>query len=433
MHDANDLQVELQPLLQVLEGGRNVRLVARAGAIAVDRPEGATAVATAWDGARHRAALERLGGEVCRLASGITVSRVGDALVLRAPANPQRRIADLVRDGWLSNLSARTLTAAVALGRNLLVAGPWCAAADFIGALLADGERPCVVGRPEDAVPAAWPLFAESRQALLYGADRIGSWSLPTSALPELLGSRNAVIAWVDARRLDRALIRYEAAAAPAGSSPAPIHVLAAIDLVVVLEDFGGPRVAEIAEIALVEDGYRPRLLFASGRPPVTSALIPLAAPSFINDLERSGQTVLADELRHADASRAAAPSSPVNAVAAAPRHPARGERLVVPARPDVAAAEPPPSVVSPPRASELVDAAVPGWELDQAGDDATTNEVGAVSADDAALAATYGLGPPPRPASLRSAADTRGFEEALKRARERNDDEDPTRKPSAG
>lgn len=55
-----------------------------------------------------------------------------------------------------------------------------------------------------------------------------------------------------------------------------------------------------MVEIGWVEDGYRPRNLFAAGLPPVREALMPVAAPSFVDDLARSGHAMLAEELRHA-------------------------------------------------------------------------------------------------------------------------------------
>jgi hypothetical protein len=255
------------------------------------------------------------------------------------------------------------------------------------------------------------------------------------------------VIAWIDARRLDRALMRFEAAV-DGGASP--LQVLAALDLVMVVTDLGAPRVMEIAEIDLVEDGYRPRLVFASGLPPVPNVLVPVAAPSFVAELVQAGLGVLADELRHAVPSRnetRAAPEPRKAAPRAEPREareprenrepraepresreprvePRESRESRIEPRQDIleaaAAAAPAPQIDQ-----SLADAPPPGWELDQVPDDQLgPGESGTASPDDATLAAAFGLGPPPRPPGVRPGQESRTFEDALRRARAREQEQ---------
>jgi len=420
MSTSDDLHLALEPLLHVLAGGRNQRLVARPGFVEVDRPEGAASVAVAWDEARHAAALALVTGEPARLADGVTVVRLADALVLRAPPPPLRRVEELAREGRISSLAARALSAALTLGRNILVVGPYAVAADLLAALLAEGRRAAVVGNPGDAVPPAWPLLTCGAEALAYGADRIGAWSLGAAEVHALMSRHSGVVAWIDARRLDRALIRFEAALnTEHPAAPTPLQILAALDLVVVVSEQGGPRVTEVAEIDLVEDGYRPRLLFAAGLPPVPTALVPVGRPSFLAELDRAGMTVLADELRHA----VVAPSveTPVrpplpSAVVEPSARRAPSERREAAAA-GVAAAARAPRLVE----STLADPnTTPGWELDRGDADDSEVDSSTSSPDDAVMAAAYGLGPPPRPAGVRPLAESRQFEDALRRARER-------------
>ena len=74
---------------------------------------------------------------------------------------------------------------------------------------------------------------------------------------------------------------------------------------------------------------------------------------------------------------------------------------------------------------------AVQVGELDRLGDEASEVVDGGanVSSEDANIAAALGLGPPPRPVGVRG--DRRPFDEALRRARER-DDEDSNEEESS-
>ncbi len=418
------LREALQPLLEILSSGRGVRLTARPQAVLLDRAEGTTAVAVAWDQARHRAALEALAAAGPGELAGVTARAIGDTLVLWAAPSPVRRCEDLAHDGWLSALAARFLGASAAVGKNLLVLGAWPAARELIASLLAEAVRPAVVGAPDEALPPAWVRASQPREAHLLGADRIGAWSLEATELVALLGRASGVVAWLDARRLERGLMRLEAAMTQvAPSVPAPLQILSSVDLVIGLGD--GPRVSEIAEICLTEEGYRPRLVFASGLPPAPSVLVPVAAPTYVGELAARGFSVLADELHHASPERER--PRPAASRAEAPRARAAEPARQEPVRPESRDARPEPRVEHgeasgvPAPSIEPMSDVPPGWELDQLADTELADEQGIRSADDAALAATFGLGPPPRPPGVKE----RSFEDALQRAKERADRED--------
>ncbi len=402
---SRDHGAALAPLVQALAQGRVLRLVARPGQVHVDAATGSTVASLRWEEAEHHAALAAL-PEPATLADGITAVASAGALLLRRPPDPARRPADLVREGALSQLAADLLEAALTHGRNVLVAGPWCAGVELVAALLAGGQRPAVVAAPADAVPPPWLRADTAADALACGADRVGVWSTHSPLRLQALRAASGVAAWIEARRLDRALLRFEAEAEQAGGASAPLHVLAAIDLVVVM---AGARVREVAEIELVDNGYRPRLLFASGLPPVPDALVPVAPPTFLAELTQAGFRVLADELAHIGGGRrqerTEAPTVPL---------PKRAGPVAAPAF------DAPPVPIDP----ALADAPPPGWELDRLAHEPGEVGEGAVSAEDAELAASFGLGPPPPPpgvASIGSEARERStFEEALRRARER-------------
>lgn len=422
---AEDLDTLLQPLLQTMTI-RGCRLVARPGRVSLDRVGGATWVEVNWGALEHERALGALVSSPARLADGTTVVVLAGYLVLQGAPDPSRRTDDLVSEGWLSPLAARSVTHAVGLGRNVLLVGPRLVCAELAAAVLAEGKRPAMIGGPAQPSPPGWPLFADVAAARTYGADRVGAWSLDAAALTQVMSELCGVVGWIDARRLDRGLVRFELAGDnPAGSGP--LRVLAAIDLVVVVADEPNPRVREVTEIVLHDDGYRPVTLFASGQPPVPTALVPVAAPSFLSELDHAGHSVLADELRHAVGASSeegrdliVPASAPVVAISDIAPEP---EISHVSLRPQPFGAPRPPA----PDPS-LDDAPPPGWELDQLdqlGDEVIATEVAAINDPDAAvMAASYGLGPPPRPAGVPEGVDgpfDGTFADALERARERD------------
>jgi len=425
---ANDVAPLLGPLLDVLGSGRLLRLVAWPGRVLVDRADGSARVEVAWSAEQHQQATAALSSTIT-LENGVTASALAGSIILRRPPDPMRRIDDLVGDGRISQLAGRFLAASCGLGRNVLVAGPWGAGVELIAALLSEGQRPALVGRPGDAVPPAWPVV-QADELLAFGPDRVGAWSLAAHELVPVLGRASAVIAWIDANRLDRALVRFEAAVEQAfQGATAPLQVLAGIDLVVILGDVGGVRVRQIAEICLAEEGYRPRLLFATDVPPVPTALVPVGAPTFLDDLARGGHHVLADELRHAvpmeqPTAPAASAPAPAPEVASEPQQQRPEPVRVVPVM-DVP--------VAPTLDPALADAPPPGWELDQIDEEVAGEDVATSSPEAAALAASFGLGPPPpppgvAPISPEVLAEEAGepppsFEEAMARARVRDEE----------
>lgn len=476
MNQAN-LSEALGALLGVLREAKAWRLTAKPGRVVVDHLEGARALDVAWSAEQHEKALaavregrepkadgrqpsadDRLPMADSRwpIADGISCGVAGDALVLMRGPDANRRVEDLARDGVLSSLAARFLEAAVATGRNVIVAGPWLQSVELISALVGGAQRPAVAGDQSLPLPSLWLRASTVADAVAYGAERVAFWSHDLDTLPQLMSASSGVVGWIDARRLDRVLVRYEAAIdLRAPRAQAPLQVVAGVDLVVVLQSGGAPRVRELAEITMAADGYRPQLLFATGMPPSPLALVPLATPTFIDELAASGHAMLADELR-AVAPRMAPQADPAQTLARArsiasqldeeeveevPEPPRRGapresghgrdplgirEAL----RPQGKVLSPQdPAVPEIPRAvvEALRHAPPPGWELDRLGDENWVDEHGGSgNAEDAAMAATFGLAPPPRPAGFKGEAVS--FSELLKRARERdpqaNDDE---------
>ena len=225
------------------------------------------------------------------------------------------------------------------------------------------------------------------------------------------MANRTGVIGWMDAPRLDSALLRLEAAIERAHpGSTTPLQILASVDLVVVLSGGEQPRVRQIVEIDVAEDGYRPRLLFLTGQAPVTTALVPVGLPSFIDELGDVGQNVLADDLRHAVGDTVPLPSQPLEQ-STAWEH----EELSPPRGVPIPAAQPAP-VLDP----DLASAPPPGWELDRLGDELLDGQDEGSSPGHAVLAATFGLAPPPTPPGVSPEAGP-SFEDALRRAQDRD------------
>ena len=516
MNQAN-LSEALGALLGVLREAKAWRLTARPGRVVVDHLEGARALDVGWSGEQHERALVAVGraegsapigddrlptadgrsptadsrspttdgrspvaddrlptaAGLSPIAAhrspaatrrwpvvdGISCGAIGDAIVLMRGPDANRRIEDLARDGVLSSLAARLLDAAVATGRNVVVAGPWLQAVELISAVVGGAQRPAVVGEQALPLPASWLRLSSIADAVTYGAERVAFWSHDVDALARIMSASSGVVGWLDARRLDRVLVRYEAAIdLRAPRAQAPLQVVAGVDLIVVLQGGGAPRVRELAEITMAADGYRPQLLFAMGMPPSPLALVPLAAPSFIDELAAAGHGMLADELRAVmprAAPQAADPGQTLvraRAIASqldeedveelpeVPRrvaHRESGHRDPLGIREALRSqgkAAPPhadPPVPEIPRAvvEALRHAPPPGWELDRLGEENWVDEHGGSgNAEDAAMAATFGLAPPPRPAGYKGEAVS--FSELLKRARERdpqaNEDEQP-------
>jgi hypothetical protein len=137
-----------------------------------------------------------------------------------------------------------------------------------------------------------------------------------------------------------------------------PLHVLASLDLVIAVDNTG--KVTDIVEIALADEGYALKPLFMSSE--IVSALKPVAAPSFVTEMSTVGQHTLASDLKYAAGAGNFRPS---------------------------------PGVEMKPAID--YDMQPPGWELDQLNEDFEQSST-SLSEDDALMAATYGLAPPPKP-----------------------------------
>ncbi|HET6343357.1 MAG TPA: hypothetical protein VFH51_00440, partial [Myxococcota bacterium] len=235
----------LMPLIESVRRGRYLRLAARPGHVMGERPEGDAVVSIPWTLDQHTAALAFLQTPV-HLEAGVIAARLGDTVMIQGTPEGLWRSDDLAREGWLSALSARTLSAALALGRNILITGPWALCMQLMTTLVGEGSRPALLSGGPAIVPPRWGVARDAAEVLGIGADRVAAWDLPMDALTRAMGRLCGVMAWCEARRLDRALMRFEAGIEAQGRGATPLHVLAGLDLVVVATQHGGPRVREI-------------------------------------------------------------------------------------------------------------------------------------------------------------------------------------------
>src|SRR5262245_52106921 len=121
MSNDADIRQALGQLIGALRDSRGWRITARPGRVVVDHAEGARPLEISWTADNHGAALSAL-AQGTTIVDGLAAMAVGDAvLVLRGP-DANRRLEDVARDGVISNLAGRLIEAAVALGRNVIVA-----------------------------------------------------------------------------------------------------------------------------------------------------------------------------------------------------------------------------------------------------------------------------------------------------------------------
>ncbi|MEO1483777.1 MAG: hypothetical protein AAFU77_16840 [Myxococcota bacterium] len=409
------MEDSFRPLLDVLSHGH--RLTARPGRVLLDRSGGPESVEVEWGADAHASAVAALDGPK-EIAPGVSAVELHGTLVLLRSPDPNLRLDDLRAEGFISPLAARTLDAALDLRRNVLVAGEWPQASRFISALVSGASRPACFADPLVPAPVSWARFGTEGELLTLNPDRAALGQLPPPEVPKYASVGGALVSWIGASRLDQALMRYEAAFERADPRlNAQLQVLVSVDLVVTLS---GGRVHHIAEVAMVEDGYRPRLLFAPGEAPMQNSLVPVDVPSFVHELRVAGQGPLAEELIHA-AGAFVPPADPVTprpTVPSTASPPPVGSVAgsSVPKRPSGPSAAIARRSVSVEDMESLRDAPPPGWELDQLGDeDLPTLESEEQTADDAVLAATYGLAPPPRPRGVPGEA----FNDILKKMRD--------------
>lgn len=409
-------QALFEPLVAALTAGRYLRVVARPSWVTGDPAFGPCLPLpdTAWSAEQHARARAACITQAT-VGEGIRAQATGDGIVVSWV--PQAFLpADLVREQVISPLAMRLLSAAVALGRNLLITGSYNAALPLIYALVGEGARPALIGADFVAIPRRWLRLEDLADATRAHADRIGVCGVPMASLVEITCGLCGVVAFNPSRRLEQALMRYElGAAALAGKHNTPLHVLAGVDLVVQASVQGACQVTQIAEITLTDTGYRPQILFGSGLPPTPQALMPRAPPSFVHELALAGHVGLAEELSQLAPPSAAGPP-PASAAQAQSRLPERpASSAERPSRQPPVRPWPTPRAV-PKDADMRPPDSLPGWELDRLpAPEAATGTPQTASADDAMLAATYGLAPPPRPTGARG---VRSFDEALSRAR---------------
>lgn len=369
--------------------------------------------------------------------------RVGDAVLLeRACKLDEPAMAEAVAD-VCSPAAHELIEATLARGGNVLVAGPARLARPLVAALAAGAQRPAWLLGPAGAAARPHDVrgVGEVYEAARLGVDFLVVCQRPPAVTAAALLHASGVVAQLEARDVGRALMRLEAAV-PVGRD-ATLAVLGSVDLVVSLAPQAPARVAEVAELVLTDQGYRPVALFVRGPRRRGAGLEPRALPSDWATLADHGYAELAERLAAAcPPGGAAAASSPASAAlafddadgawdaedapveaASALTGAARAARAAPPvlraalAASEVAAAAPP--------TYPAVDVQ-PGWELDQleaeaelgAGPAAPSDEPASLEADlaalvhehgaddtpeaheAAALAAAFGLAPPPRPSA---------------------------------
>lgn len=385
-----------EPLLEAMGNAR--RLVARPGHVSIDDVSGPTSVDICWGKDQHTKALEEVDRGDPALGDVVSVEEVAGALILIRRPEPELVLTTLARQGKISALAAAFLDAALVLGRNALVVGPWLPSSRLMYALVNGGKRAASWKNG----PGHWLTIDDVRGCRLLEPDRLDLGTCPPTEASRFLESSPACVSWIDARRLDQALLRYEYALerfAPAVS--AQMGVVADLDLLVRVDDDEG--IHEIAEIVLAENGYRPNLLFASSTSSVGAPLVPVAAPSFVDELRRRGYGALADEVACSALQDGYEVGDGVSSPSAgyADRS-VRSEAVALETtRRSEAHSDPPP----------------PGWELDQLADEDLAPTLSSqASPDDAVMAAIYGLAPPRAPKNV---APTESFDAVLKRMRD--------------
>lgn len=357
---------------------------------------------SAWSEAQHKAAWQALGTPV-HLRRGMLACRVDDAIVVRRAALIAPSLEALAQSGLASTLALRTLAAALQLGRNIVWTGPQAACDHAMTSLAAKGRHPGIWADPLQApVPAGFVTVCDAQTVWRANIDRLVAPAAAPRSVLQMLGVQTGAQAWLSAGRLERALMRLELASGHAASEAA-VQLLAAVDLLVVVEGDEAPHIAQIAELTMVESGYRPCLLFSTGHAIAPQALVPLQAPSFTASLASIGEQALAADLTHA-----AQPSGQTPASAPAAPPPASAPvRSHAPALKAHARPRPRPAPQPAPASDSQ-----PGWELDRLlaaqpdeaqGIEPISGGFGeqghaAEAAEAASLAAQFGLGPPPPP-----------------------------------
>lgn len=431
------------------------RLVLRPGRVTADGPRGMEVLEFAWDLESHAAAMEEFSRSV--EYGDWLASWVGDGLVMKRVTPSANTLEDWVSAGLLSALAARLIAGSLASGRNILIAGADSAAAGLSLALGEQSLRPALIGGHDVPTPPHWVRAHTLQEISQLGADRLVVVGGRDGGVVDALFAHNGVVASIDARRLDRALMRFELALAQkVGADQAPLAMLASVDLVVVLDSLGSGHVAEVVELQYGEGGYCPVVLMCRGVNPMPEALVPIQAPGFLDELASLGLEEMAADYRSALPPEVLAQADPVMPEEVHEPEPepvyeiqipvAEPKRMripkmaapVMPANPaDLrnGVVLPPPGMNSPgqgfvkePIPTPLVerdDVPPPGWELDQLSDDAVGEDTRVGTSDDAMMAATYGLAPPPAPRTQAGRESEHDLEELLEAVRRHGSHED--------
>lgn len=328
---------------------------------------------------------------------------VGWRCVARVLPTPLPDPDDLARRGVIAPLAARLLRAAGECGRNLLLVGErepcWQIALALCGGAAAVAARLA----PDMPMPPGWFDVATPQDGWIGNGERTVHMTGDTQDLVRFLLASRGCVGWMPAQRLEQALMRFEIAAHPLEG---PLAVPAGIDLTVVVARTAQQQIKVIAvnEIVLAAPVYRPMPLFQLGGGAFAEALTPCAVPTFGGELRTRGHDVLMDELVRA------VPESPAAPRQAPPSQPPPAEPPVdaspIPSLPSMVSLPPDPGpdmVIEPVAEAPEHE---PGWELEL-----IMAQGGVPSEDDGAgpnaeaqeMAASFGLGPPPRPAGVRT------------------------------
>lgn len=283
----------------------------------------------------------------------------------------------LVAEEALTTLAAEVLDASLALGRNIVVVGPRDQARPLMDALVARGPERTLV------------------------------WTPSTRQTMRALGRKTRQVGYLDSSRLDQALMRLELSLAPVGQLSS-LRLLASVDLLVILSFAPPTRVLQVAELVLIDGGYKPRLLFARGQAPAPQALALTAAPAFVGDLMLEGFAPLAADLLRGTPSAAPGVMRPEET---SPRTTAPAPFAPPSPRAPSARASTHPPAPDAGAARGSVAQSEPGWELDRLGESAGDPALDSgLDPEAAGLAALHGLEPP------RRAAGAMTFEAAMAR-----------------
>ena len=400
----------------------------------------------------------------------VAVIELDGAWVLLPVESTHPSLDGLVERGALSPMVAGLLDAAVALGRNVLIADRANGVPELALALGERGTRPALISPDWLAAPECFTRLEGQGEADLLGADRTVVTRVGTEEAAEVLVACSGVVATVEATRLDRALMRLELGLVEEyGADQAALGMLAGVDLVVVMRPSGNRQVELVGEIVLDDHGYRPQVLASRGLGDLSEALVPVARPSFLGELEALGAHALVDDWAAVevadDGFEEDEASDPYHVVAEPPYIPepelepeaerkpswkdyieaARADAtqvipsIDIPKASDVAPLNlgpvlPPPTgmVVKAEPGEEAQDSVEPlietlaedvdpGWELDRLAEgEMSVNDSEGGGQEDAIMAAAYGLAPPPIPAGMAPVADPSlgpHLEEARRRA----------------